>query len=170
MKILITGTSGLAANLAQVYQDHLVRCVSCRTGHDINRIKEWGEEFHLYDMVINCADSQGGQLHLLEYFFNLWHQDAKKTIVTIGSRIINYPRTDHTQEYWPYRINKMSLQNAHDMMLITAQCRMIIFNPGPIDTAMMSHQTCKKISPQDLATKMRVCIEDTTIRRVDLWV
>lgn len=170
MKILITGTQGLARSLASCYHSHDVDCVSRKTGHDIKDIANWGQRFLNHDIVFNCAYDQHGQLSVLEYFFQNWKDDQDKTIVTIGSRIINYPRIERSDDYFPYKINKSTLQNAHDQMLITAACRMLIVNPGPIDTKMIQHLSCEKISPETLAGKISRFVEDPTIKRVDLWV
>ena len=42
MKILVTGTKELAQELAFVYAGHDATSVSRSTGHDINKIEEWG--------------------------------------------------------------------------------------------------------------------------------
>jgi hypothetical protein len=172
MKILITGTQGLAPHIATVYgADHCV-CVSRSTGHNINFINTWGDRFLDFDMVFNCAYGDGGQLAVLEYFFHHWQSCKEKSIITIGSKVITQPRVelelDH--EYWPYRHHKCSLQIMHDRMLTTAQCNMKIINPGVLDTDMARTLSAKKMSPLDLAKKIQDIVNDPTIKRVDLWL
>ena len=41
MKILITGTNGLACKLGEAYADHSVSLVSRSNGFDINEINHW---------------------------------------------------------------------------------------------------------------------------------
>jgi|GEM_PF-6579512 len=170
MKILITGTDGLAKSLAECYQSHQVDCVSRSTGHDIKNIDTWGHVFLGYDIVFNCAYEYHGQVAVLEFFYKNWKNDPTKTIVSVGSRIISYPGLDNNNDYFPYKISKISLQLTHDQMLINADCRLLIVNPGPFDTAMVAHHDCVKFSPDQLAKKIVWFVEDSSIKRVDLWL
>lgn len=172
MKILITGSKGLAQHLANVYDSEQCVCVSRSSGHDVNLVEHWGETFLDFDMVFNCAFGNGGQLAVLEYFFYHWRLKKEKSIITIGSKVITQPRVelelDH--EYWPYRHHKCSLQLMHDRMLSTAQCDMKIINPGVFDTDMAANLSAKKMSPLDLAKKIKTIAADSTLKRVDLWL
>ena len=171
MKILITGTKGLAAAVGNAYADHLVTMVSRSNGVDINNVDCWGVEFLNYDLLFNCAYDGFGQVKVLEYFYNAWKDDASKTIVNIGSKIVSAPRIEHKLDsvYWPYRLHKQTLQQAHDTMSRTSKCNMKIINPGPIDTEMIAHINCVKIDPVDLSAKIRNWVDDPYIRRLDLW-
>jgi hypothetical protein len=172
MKILLTGTQGLAQQIAAVYDSNHCVCVSRSTGHDIHLVDTWGDSFLDFDMVFNCAYGNGGQLAVLEYFFNNWQLRKEKSIITIGSKVITQPRVelelDH--EYWPYRHHKCSLQIMHDRMLSTAQCNMKIINPGVLDTDMARNLSAKKMSPLYLAKKIQSIVDDPTIKRIDLWL
>ena len=170
MKILITGQTGLASALSDVYKDHNVYCVSRSTGHDINLIKTWGDLFLDCDVVFNCAYSDFAQLKVLEFFFEHWKDLTNKKIITIGSRAINQPPSDPSLGYWPYRVHKQALQLAHDTMISKAKCDMKIINPGPIDTPMIAHLDVIKFNPATLAEKIKTLSEDQNIKRVDLWV
>ena len=172
MKILITGRTGLAQGLAEVYADHEVTCVSISTGYDINRIDQWGVDFLEYDMVFNCAYDGRGQEAVLEYFFEYWKDQPEKTIVSIGSKIVTQPRLEQERdhEYWYYRQHKQSLQNMHDAMLATAQCSMKIVNPGAVDTAMVAHLDIPKMPVLELAGKIKDFVSDPTVKRIDLWL
>lgn len=170
MKILITGTSGLASSLMQVlFNEHEVMCVSRVTGHDINNVDHWGHEFLDFDMIFNCAYSGFAQVKVLEFFFDHWKNNPNKIIVSIGSRAITHKRIENSDEYWPYRIHKQALQSAHDSMLLTAKCDLKIFNPGPIDTKMIAHLSCNKESPDLLAKKIKQLTTDKSLKRIDLW-
>lgn len=170
MNILITGTRGLAAAIKHVYAECNVVAVSKSQQYDIKQISVWGQQFVDFDMVFNCAYDGFAQVDVLEFFFNVWKNNFTKTIVSIGSRTIVQPRIDIEldQNYWSYRQHKLALQNAHDSMIKTAQCRLKIINPGPIDTDMISHATCEKLDPIQLAFKIKQWVEDTNISRVDL--
>lgn len=170
MKILITGSRGLAQALSNVYAGHIVTPVSKSTGFDINDVEQWGNKFLDYDCVFNCAYDGFAQIKVLEFFFKHFGDDPTKKIVTIGSRVITHPRTNNQQGYWDYRLHKQALQQAHDAMLITAQCDLKIINPGPIDTDMVAHIECVKLDPAVLAASIKNIVADPTIKRIDLWV
>ena len=170
MKILITGTTGLAQELAFVYADCDVAAVSLSTGHDILKIDEWGVDFLDYDLVFNCAYSGIGQQLVLEYFHHHWQYNPTKGIITIGSKVITQPRADGTNAYWPYRIHKQTLQSIHNSMWPTAQCDLKIINPGAFDSEMVAHLDVLKLSLYELAIRIKKYVEDPVIKRVDLWL
>jgi len=170
MKILITGTKGLATALGNVYADHSVTTVSRSSGFDIKNVNAWGTEFLDYDCVFNCAYDGFAQINVLEFFYNHWKNDSNKKIITVGSRIVTYKRSESESGYWSYRLHKQALQQAHDAMLLTAKCDMKIIHPGPIDTDMVKHITCVKMSPVDLARTIKDIVMSDTIKRVDLWL
>jgi hypothetical protein len=171
MKILITGTKGLAQDLASVYNHkHAVTSVSLSTGHDILNINQWGVDFLEYDLVFNCAYSGIGQQLVLEYFYHNWQTDSTKSIITVGSKIITQPRVDPTNDYWPYRIHKQTLQAMHDSMWPSALCDLKIINPGAFDSDMMSQHNVPKLSLSDLAHRIKHYVDDPVIKRVDLWI
>lgn len=170
MKILITGTKGLAHSLGNAYVDHNVTLVSRSHGYDINNITQWGTEFLDYDCVFNCAYDGFAQVGVLEYFFDHWREDSSKKIISIGSRVILYRRTGPEVGYWNYRLHKQALQQAHDAMLLDAKCDMKLINPGPIDTDMLQGIQCSKYNPDALATVIKGIVILPDIKRVDLWV
>jgi hypothetical protein len=172
MKILITGTKGLAQELAFVYGEHDVVTVSASTGHNIHQIDEWGVDFLDYDLMFNCAYSGIGQQLVLEYFHHHWQYDPTKTIVTIGSKVITQPSVDLAiaNNYWSYRIHKQTLQSMHDTMWPTAQCDLKIINPGAFDSTMVAHLEVLKLSLYELAIRIKKIVKDPVIKRVDLWL
>ncbi len=169
MKILITGTRGLAQSLGDAYIDHSVTLVSRSSGYDINDIDTWGNKFADYDCVVNCAYDGFAQVKVLEFFYNQWKHDVNKQIVSIGSRTISFKRSDNESGYWAYRLHKQALQQAHDSMLLDAKCDMKIINPGPVDTDMIRHLNCVKLDTAALANTIKNIAADATIKRVDLW-
>jgi hypothetical protein len=170
VKILITGTKGLAQELAMVYSDHNVTAGSQSTGHDILKIDQWGVNFLDYDLVFNCAYSGIGQQLVLEYFHHHWQYNPSKSIITIGSKVITQPRADGSAGYWPYRIHKKTLQSMHDSMWPTAQCDLKIINPGAFDSVMVAHLDVPKLNLYELAIRIKKYAEDPVIKRVDLWL
>lgn len=162
----------MARALAEVYADHDVCLVSQSTGHDINKIDSWGDQFLDRHLVFNCAYDGHGQAHVLEYFFQHWQDISERGIITIGSRIITQPRTQRDQDhvYWPYRQHKQNLQIMHDRMLSTARCDLKIINPGPFESAMSEHITGAKMPVLDLARRIRTATADPTVKRLDLWL
>lgn len=170
MKILITGSTGLASALSTAYKEHTVQCVSLSLGYNIHQIDSWGKNFLDQDMVFNCAYSDSAQVKVLEFFFNHWKNLPDKQIISIGSKIINQPASDGNNEYRPYRLHKQTLQLAHDTMIASAKCDMKIINPGPIDTPMVAHLNVVKFDPLVLAKKIKEFAQDRSIKRIDLWV
>jgi hypothetical protein len=169
MKILITGQKGIAGAIASAYSDHDVTMVSRGTGHDINNIDKWGNSFIDYNCVFNCAYDGMGQIAVLDYFFKHWQNDPDKKIISIGSRVISHRLTKQSG-YWEYRLHKQALQEAHDTMLLSAKCDLKIINPGPVDTDMVLHLSEPKMSVQELASRVKYIVNDTTIKRLDLWL
>ena len=172
MKILITGTKGLAQELALVYQNHDVTQVSQSTGHDILQIENWAVDFLDYDLVFNCAYCGIGQQLVLEYFYHHWQYDNTKSIITIGSKAITQPRADLSagNSYWPYRVHKQTLQSMHDAMWPTARCDLKIINPGPFDSNMVAHLDIPKLRLEDLAVRIKTFASDPVMKRLDLWL
>jgi hypothetical protein len=172
MKILITGTKGLALALSKVYSEHEVTLVSRSTGHDILEIDFWGQQFLDHDMVFNCAYHGQGQQSVLEYFFAHWKTCADKSIICIGSKIITQPRIEQEKncDFWPYRLHKQSLQLMCDAMWPGAACDLKIINPGAFDSDMIKHLSVPKISLADLAREIKLVVQNPLMKRVDLWL
>ena len=170
MKILITGTKGLAKALGEVYADQSVTLVSRSNGTDINNVDQWGPNFLHYDCVFNCAYDGFAQVSVLEFFYQNWKNNPDKKIITIGSRTITYKRSDPESGYWAYRLHKQALQQAHDSMLLDTKCDMKIINPGPVDTDMIRHLDCVKLDTLTLANTIKNIAADASIKRVDLWL
>jgi hypothetical protein len=172
MNILITGTQGLANELALLYSGHEVCMVSKSNGYDIMKVSEWGQEFLNYDIVFNCAYNGLGQALVLDYFYQHWFNNPDKTIVTIGSKVISQPRieAERDKEYWPYREHKQILQYIHDARWPTAKCDLKIINPGAFDSDMVAHLNIPKMSLFALAVRIKQAAGDPLIKRLDLWL
>jgi hypothetical protein len=172
VKILITGTSGLAQGLLNLLElEHTITCVSRSTGYDILEVDTWASNFLDYDMVINNAYDGLGQLKVLEYFYSHWHLDANKHIINIGSRASYFPRSEQhlDSEYWPYRLHKQALEKAWEKM-VNSQCDIKLINPGPLDTDLIRNLEITKMPVTEAAECMSKFIFDPRIKRVDLWL
>lgn len=173
MNILITGNRGLAKELQIVllHEGHLVTCVSKSTGHDIANVKGWAPQYYHYDVCINCAYSTWHQIDVLEQFYYAWKDDPEKQIINIGSKIADYARieTEIDYQYMDYRLHKQALQSAYNRLINTAQCDIKLINPGAIDTDMIAHLSCHKMTPQWVAQQIVDIMKQPAIRRVDLW-
>jgi len=171
MKILVTGTRGLAAGLQQSLQHHSIVCVSKTTGHNILDVDRWAADFIDMDVVVNCAYDGLGQVKVLEYFYNQWKTDASKIIVNIGSKCIVQPRIELEKDwqYWPYRLHKQFLQTMHDNMSKDCECNLKIINLGAIDTDMTSHLLTSKLAVSHASDMTKFLIENPELKRIDLW-
>ena len=171
-KILITGNSGLAGSLNTLLSsNNTVTCVSRNTGHDIKDIAIWFDQFSDHDIMINNAYQDWGQIKVLEHVWHLWSDDAARMIVNIGSTVSDYVRveTHKDAQYWPYRLHKQSLQACFQKIVSVSACDVKLLNPGPIDTNMLSHLDCVKMSPDWLAEKIIWVMQQPEIKRIDLW-
>lgn len=171
-KILITGGSGLAASLAKLLEhENTVTCVSRSQGHDIKDIADWFGRFSDHDIMINNAYQDWCQIRVLEHVWQAWSDRADRMIVNIGSTASDYARTETNKEaqYWPYRLHKQSLQACFQKIVTMSACDVKLINPGPIDTKMVGHLHCVKMSPDWLAEKIVWIMQQPEIKRVDLW-
>lgn len=171
MKILITGRRGLSAALATVLQDHQL-VIADRQNYNIQKVKSWVKEFTDFDVCINSAYDEWQQVTVLEEFYSLWHTDTKKTIINIGSNVASYSRTevDKENEYLSYRLHKQALQLCFDKLVRTAKCDIKLVNPGPIDTSMINHLQCTKMSTVHVADRISWLMNQPDIKRLDLWL
>jgi NAD(P)-dependent dehydrogenase (short-subunit alcohol dehydrogenase family) len=172
MNILITGTKGLAEALGQLLsQDNHVTCVSKSNGYNIADVMTWGPKFYHYDVCINCCYDTWHQVGVLEQFYYAWQNDSSKQIINIGSIISDYTRTNVTteHEYLAYRVHKQALQTAFNKLSRSAKCDVKLINPGAIDTDMIKHMDCVKMSPEWLAVQIKNIMSQSWLKRVDLW-
>lgn len=171
MKILITGKQGLAGSLINTLQHHHVVSTN-QTNYNIQDVKVWACDFVNFDICINCAYDSWHQVTVLEEFYSLWQNDPKKIIVNVGSNSALYSRTelDKEHEYSPYRLHKQALELCFNKLVKTAKCNIKLINPGPIDTDMVSHLQCIKMSPAHVADRIAWLIDQPDIKRLDLWL
>lgn len=171
MNIVITGQKGLAKALAQSYSDCSVTNISRSSGYDINFVSSWADKFFLADMIINCAHSEYAQIKVLECFANAWYNDSSKRIINIGSKVTDYLRseTERQNEYFAYRNQKQSLQNAFANMVDNCLCDIRLYNLGPIDTDLIAHLNIAKMPVDKVAEQIKMLNSIPHLKRVDLW-
>lgn len=174
MKILITGTKGLAKALDDhLSLNHQVTAVSRSLGYDIKDVSLWHSEFCDYDVCINCAYDRWGQVEVLENFYHLWKHYPHKQIINIGSSIVDYSRSERAQEaeYLPYRVHKIALQKTFEKIVKQSECDIKLVNLGLFDSGMVSHiEPSQKMSLEFVAEKIIMIMQDRSFKRVDLWI
>ena len=116
MKIAITGhTSGIGLALAnRLKQNHEVVGLSRSNGYGIDDTTAIFDAANDCDIFINNAYSEYQQALLLQLFYSQW-KDTAKQIISIGSVVTNYPRSQvELDNYpWPYRDHKIALEKLH---------------------------------------------------------
>jgi len=171
MNIVITGQKGLAKALANAYSNHTVTCISRSSGHDINFVNDWAHNFFSADMLINCAHSEYAQTKVLEYFVSAWQNDSTKKIINIGSKVTDYLRSESEKQndYFSYKNQKQSLQNAFANMVDNCLCDVRLYNLGPIETDLIAHLNVPKMSPTTASEHIKLLNSLPNLKRVDLW-
>lgn len=167
MKIIVTGTRGLAKSLQTL--PHEVICLGRE--FDISRVREWAESFVDADCLVNCAYNQFDQVTVLETFANLWRDNKNKIIINVGSAVADYTRSEllKDHEYWPYRVHKQALQSSFNRLTKECSCAVKLINPGAIDTDMIQHLTVPKMSVEQVTQYVNQLITDPVLKRIDLW-
>lgn len=171
-KVLITGSGGLSKALAIEYIDHYVYCTSRKNGYNLNDVSEWGEQFLDYDILFNCAYNDNDQVKILGFFSEKWKNIRKKSIISIGSIVSDYPRTEIEKErdFFEYRYNKQSLQKAFSDIARSCLCDIRLINLGPMNTAMTDHLDISKLDVNECAKIIKNFVEvDKRIKRIDIW-
>lgn len=171
MNIVITGQKGLAKALADAYSNYNVTNISRSSGYDINLVDSWANQFFSADMLINCAHSEYAQTKVLECFASAWRNDSSKKIINIGSKVIDYLRseTEKQNEYFAYRNQKQSLQNAFANMVDNCLCDIRLYNLGPTDTNLIANLHIHKMPVAQAAEQIKFFNSLPGIKRVDLW-
>jgi len=139
MKILVTGSKGLAASIKSILEiDHQVLTVSKSNGHCLSNVQSWAYLYFDCDILVNNAYHNWDQIEVLETFANAWRLDDKKIIINVGSTISDYCRTEQDIEcdYLKYRVHKQALQLAFQKICKNSHCDVKLINPGPFDSDM----------------------------------
>lgn len=171
MKIIITGTSGIALAAANCLKDqHSVDLVGRSTGHDLAKWSTWVSQIYSYDVFINNAQQGWHQAEVLVHMAQQWRHHKHKIIITVGSKVTDYARAqgpDHV--FYQYRVEKRTLQDSFVQLSQTCDCRLVLINPGITDTELVRHMQCSKLSPGSVAKYIKLAIDCPEIRRLDIW-
>ena len=145
MKIAITGhTRGIGKGLADELssQGHSIVGFSRTNGYDTKletSRKSIIENVTDCDIFINNAFP--GQHEMFNLIFDAWRNDKTKTIINIGS-ISKYKEFTLATEYiiTKWKLYKLTL---HPILHKQKLCRLMLFNPGLVDTDMVKKDTRK---------------------------
>lgn len=178
MKISITGhTDGLGLALTKKLEStHEIIGLSRSNGYDIANTSAVVEAAKYSDIFINNAYHAYHQCNLLSEMFELWKHDSNKTIITISSFVTCYPRGEKEldNDPWPYRDHKIALERlfrhlSNQILYYKNKCRMLLVSPGPIDTKMISHIQCPKMTVEDVADIVITSIKFPLVKELTLY-
>lgn len=172
MKVAVTGhTKGIGREIANFFAANAtVVGLSRSNGYDINNIDKIVKVIKDCDIFINNAYSGYQQVILLETMYNLW-KDTGKTIVSIGSVITDYPRTESAidSEPWSYREHKLALQKKfRELAWTSTKCQLALINPGSTDTELVKHLECVKLSAKEVAIAVDIVL-NKNIKEITLY-
>ena len=174
MKIAITGhTQGLGLALSNLFNelDHKVIGLSRSNGYDINNTDKIISIVKDCDVFINNAYDNTNQTKLLDHLFHHWLH-TRKIIINIGSTVTLYPRIeqDRDNEPWPYREHKQDLEKTfRHLSKLPHTCQLHLISPGAMDTKMISHLDCIKMSTKDVATIICQTMHNPLIKELVLY-
>lgn len=165
MKVSITGhTSGLGKELSTLYTEYLG--FSRSNGFDLTmaelRSKTIAESADC-DIFFNNAPIGWAQIELLYELWEHW-KDKDRLIVNIGSNSAEYNQNFAK----PYTVQKRALQDAClQMQHSTNKCKVMIVQPGYIDTPRVQSIVSAKINPKELALFIQEMAER---RNSSFWI
>ena len=159
MKVAITGHSrGIGRAIADLYYSDEVIGFSRSNGYDISSAETINKIINQSvdcDVFVNNAYHDFAQCDLLEGIFSQWKDDPSKTIVNIISRA-KYGLGKAKF----YGQTKMELYaKAKTLMFSNKRCRIININPGYVKTDMVSHVDVKMLTPEQLASMIKWCLD-----------
>lgn len=173
MKIVITGhTSGIGLTLAnRLQQDHEIIGLSRSNGYDIDDTTAIVDAAVDCDVFINNAYCEYQQALLLQIMYSMW-KDTDKQIISIGSVVTNYPRSQvELEDYpWPYRDHKIALEKMFRKLAWERNsCSLHLISPGPVDTQMVKHLKVPKLNPNSIVDVVLNIMYNRNIKEVTLW-
>lgn len=150
MKVIITGTTGLAKAIAgALANDHYVKTTRIEDIID-NHVTWWG--FEQYDVLINHAHKDFDQTKILEIAYRAWEKDSGKLIVNISSRASQ----PNISKGYLYASQKASLNHLSNNLTYNSdkQCRISTINLG-----LLNHEDLPCLSYEDVAIIIKSIIE-----------
>jgi len=161
MKVLITGSSGLA----KVIGDMIAATPYVGSIHIINHARiedllmwtppEWNE----YDAFINCAHLDFQQCNLLMLAYEAYKEDDSKTIINISSRASQ----PNISKGYLYAAQKAALLHLNNNLVYNSdkRCRITTMNLG-----LLNHTDLPSISHNEVASWIYSYL--TTSKHVDI--
>lgn len=142
MKIVITGSSGLAGNIAGVLR-------STPYLGDSNEVTDVRVEdtihWFKYDVFINCAHVEFEQCRLLKECFEVFKSDPKKTIINISSRAAQ----PNISKGYMYAAQKNALNHLSNNLIynnVDKRCRITTMNLG-----LLNHPTLPSLDYNEVS-------------------
>ena len=132
MKVIITGSTGLAKNLKSVIE----ATPYIGDSHSVNTVRvEDTINWDYYDVFINCAHVDFEQVELLQECFEAFKTHKEKTIVNISSRA----HQPNISKGYKYAAQKAALNHLSNNLVynnVEKQCRIMTINLG-----LLNHPT-----------------------------
>jgi len=150
MRIIITGTTGLAKAIAgALASDHSVKTTRIED-ITMNDTTWWG--FDQNDVLINHAHMDFDQTKILEIAYRAWKKDSGKLIVNISSRASQ----PNISKGYLYASQKASLNHLSNNLTYNSdkQCRISTINLG-----LLNHEDLPCLSYEDVAIIIKSIIE-----------
>lgn len=142
MKVAITGSTGLAGNIAGVIE----ATPYIGESHTVDRLRiENPIDWEQYDVFINCAHVDFCQVELLEECFQSFKSYPNKTIVNISSRA----HQPNISKGHMYAAQKAALNHyANNLIYNNAekQCRIMTVNLG-----LLNHKTLPSLDYNEVS-------------------
>jgi NAD(P)-dependent dehydrogenase (short-subunit alcohol dehydrogenase family) len=142
MKVIITGSTGLAKNIKAVIE----ATPYLGDSHTVNSVRvedsiDWNE----YDVFINCAHVDFEQVELLQECFEAFKSKKEKTIVNISSRA----HQPNISKGYKYAAQKAALNHLSNNLVynnVEKQCRIMTLNLG-----LLNHPTLPSLDYNEVS-------------------
>ena len=142
MKVIITGSTGLAKNIKSVIE----ATPYLGDSHTVNSVRvedsiDWNE----YDVFINCAHVDFEQVELLQECFEAFKLKKEKTIVNISSRA----HQPNISKGYKYAAQKAALNHLSNNLVynnVEKQCRIMTLNLG-----LLNHPTLPSLDYNEVS-------------------
>ena len=142
MKVVITGSTGLAKNIKAVIEATPYIGVS----HTVDAVRvEDSIDWNDYDVFINCAHVDFEQVELLQECFEAFKRHKEKSIVNISSRA----HQPNISKGYKYAAQKAALNHLSNNLVynnIEKQCRIMTVNLG-----LLNHPTLPSLDYNEVS-------------------
>ena len=142
MKVVITGSTGLAKNIKAVIE--ATPYIGVRHTVDAVRVED-SIDWNDYDVFINCAHVDFEQVELLQECFEAFKRHKEKTNVNISSRA----HQPNISKGYKYAAQKAALNHLSNNLVynnIEKQCRIMTVNLG-----LLNHPTLPSLDYNEVS-------------------